>query len=129
MQTAVSQMNVAFGEGIGDFDEDAAGGFNPCDGLGLTDALKRVPSLDLGDPVYDFIDTFPSALRAAVQGIIWENFNRTETVPITFAWQPAYDYSITVHDVHDTDATRGGITIVFTSRYPGDEHPLAASRS
>lgn len=129
MQTAVSQMNVAFGEGIGDFDPDVANGFNPCDGLGLTDALRRVPSFDLGDAVYDFIDTWPSALRAAVQAIIWENFNRPETVPITFAWQPAYDFGLVIHDVHNTDTTAGGITIVLQSRYPADRHPLTVSRS
>ncbi|MDP1793940.1 MAG: hypothetical protein Q8K63_07355, partial [Acidimicrobiales bacterium] len=61
MQVATSQMNFAFGQNLGEFDDDAQGGFNPCDGLSLTDALRRVPFINLDDFVYDFIDTWPSA--------------------------------------------------------------------
>ena len=124
MQTATSQMNYVFGpEGLDGF-EGSEEGFNPCNGLSLTDALAQVPHLRLPRPVLRFIGQWPSALQAAVQAVIWENFNRKGTVPITFAWQPGYDYGITVHDVRDTSKTRGGITIVLTSRYPDDPHPL-----
>jgi hypothetical protein len=126
MQLATSMMNVAFSaDGLGEFG-DSTDAFNPCNGLTLPEALARVPHLTLPRPVLRFLAQWPSALQAAVQGIIWENFNRSVTVPITFAWQPAYDYSITVHDVYDTPKTRGGITIVFTSRYPDDTHPLSS---
>lgn len=129
MQLATSQMNYAFSaDGLGEFGE-SEDGFNPCNGLKLPEALRAVPHLDLPEPVLSFLERWPSALLAAVQGIIWENFNREVTVPITFAWQPAYDFSITVHDVYDTPETRGGITIVFTSRYPSDSHPLSVARS
>ncbi len=122
MQLATVKMNSAFGdvEGLGD-DE---GLFDPCGGLNFPEALRRAENIDVPGFVCDFLELWPSALLAAVQAIIWENFNRETRVPITFAWQPAYDYSITVHDVYDTPETRGGITIVFTSRYPGDAHPL-----
>lgn len=97
--------------------------FNPTEG-NLATSLR---SLDAGlsDDVLEYVGRWPTALQAAVKAIIWENFNREVTVPITFAWQPGYDYSITVHDVTDTPDTKGGITIVFTSRYPRDEHPLS----
>jgi hypothetical protein len=74
-----------------------------------------------------FVATWPTALQRAVQAVIWENFSRVETVPITFAWTPAYDYSVTIYDVHETETTRGGITVLFTSRYPADAHPLSGA--
>lgn len=127
MQLATTQMNLAFSaDGLGEFG-DSTNGFNPCNGLTLPEALAAMPHVDLPRMVIRFLNQWPSALLAAVQAIIWENFNREVTVPITFAWQPAYDYSITVHDVHGTKKTRGGITIVFTSRYPDDTHPLRQS--
>ena len=128
MQTALSSMNAAFGpEGIARADREVLATFEPGGGS-LTDSLRRF-GVALDDDVLAFVDTFPSGLLRAVQAVIWENFNRDATVPITFAWQPGYDYSITVHDVADTDRSTGGITIVFTSRYPGDQHPLSVSRS
>ncbi len=125
MQTATTQMNMAFSaDGWAGFNGSEEG-FNPCNELSLSQALGRVDHLKLSRPVLQFIDGWPTALQAAVKAIIWENFSRKKPVPITFAWQPAYDYSITVHDVSDTSKTRGGITIVLTSRYPDDAHPLA----
>jgi hypothetical protein len=125
MQTALSSMNVAFSaEGVDSFGAESVEAFRPDSGNSLAESLRRHPGVTLDDAILAFIDTFPTALTRAVQAIIWENANRRVTVPITFAWQPGYDYSITVHDVSDTPKTRGGITIVFTSRYPGDPHPL-----
>ncbi len=118
-------MNLAFSpEGLDGFDDDSAGAFDPCNGLKLPDALRRMTHVELPGFVVDFIETWPTALQAAVQAVIWENFTRDARVPITFAWTPAYDYSITVYDVVDTDVSQGGITVLFTSRYPTDEHPL-----
>lgn len=128
MQTALSSMNAAFApeklEGL----YEARDAFSLADGASLADSLRRL-DLGLDDDVLSYLERWPTALQAAVKAIIGENLNREVTVPITFAWQPGYDYSITVHDVYDTPETRGGITIVFTSRYPRDEHPLSVSRS
>jgi hypothetical protein len=124
MQLATSQMNMAFSqEGMPGFGDNEQA-FDPSNGLTLPEALERASNIGLPEPVIAFLKRWPSALLAGVQAIIWENFRREVRVPITFAWQPGYDYSITVHDVYDTPETKGGITIVFTSRYPGDEHPL-----
>mgnify|MGYP001559749971 CR=1 FL=1 len=119
-------MNAAFSaEGIDGADGEVVESWRPSENTGLVDSIRRHPQIDLPEFVLEFVDTFPSAMKRAVQALVWENFIREVRVPITFAWQPGYDYSITVHDVSDTTATRGGITVVFTSRYPGDEHPLA----
>lgn len=121
-------MNAAFSpENIGRADEQALTAFEPTS-ASLVDSLRRF-GVELDDDVFAFVETFPSGLLRAIQAVIWENFNRKATVPITFAWQPGYDYSITVHDVADTARSTGGITIVLTSRYPGDEHPLSVSAS
>ena len=118
-------LNASFSaEGFAGFGDDDMDGFNPCNGVALAEALRRAQNVELTDAVYDFIDQWPSALQKAVQAVIWENFSREETVPITFAWTPAYDYSVTIYDVHDTATTRGGITVLLTSRYPDDVHPL-----
>lgn len=128
MQFATSKLNYAFSaDGFEGFDDDSTAAFDPCNDFKLPEALRRIPHIDLGDPVIDFVAGWPTALQAAVKAVIWENFRREAPVPITFAWTPAYDFSITVYDVLDTDSSRGGITVLFTSRYPVDVHPLSST--
>lgn len=128
MQLALSQMNASFNaDGVDGFDADTTENWRPSENNNLVDSLRGHPGIDLPDFVLDFLGTFPSGLLRAAQALIWENQIREVRVPITFAWQPGYDYSVTVHDVYDTPETRGGITVLFTSRYPGDEHPLRRS--
>jgi len=118
-------MNSAFSatavDAPGDVDIES---FRPGPETSLPDALSRLPTAELSDTILAYIDSWPTALQRAIQAVIWENFTREARVPITFAWTPAYDYSITVYDVVDSDISRGGITVLFTSRYPADEHPL-----
>lgn len=108
----------------GDIDVDS---FRPGPETSLRDALGRMPGLDLSETLLDYVETFPTAVQRALQALIWENFSREARVPITFAWTPAYDFSMTVYDVLDTATSRGGITVLFTSRYPADTHPLVAA--
>jgi hypothetical protein len=126
MQTALSSMNTAFSaDAMQSFQgREAAEPFHVDSGASLSDALRRVPGLDLSDAVAEFIDSWPSGLQAVVRSVIHHNFTREATVPITFAWKPGYDFSVEVFDVHDTKTSRGGITMIFTSRYPDDAHPL-----
>lgn len=125
MQTALTAMNTAFGaEAIDESYGDAAELFGPQADNSLSDALRRMPRLELSDAVSAYIDTWPGALQAALKAAIHHNVTRDVRVPITFAWTPAYDFSITIYDVVDTASSRGGITILLTSRYPDDVHPL-----
>lgn len=132
MQTALSSMNQSFGStssrSLPGLPDEVLDAFRPGPNTSLVAALRLVQSLDLPDQIFDYIDTWPSALQRAVQAVIWENFSRDASVPITFAWVPGYDYSVTIYDVVDTADTAGGITILFTSRYPRDPHPLATER-
>jgi hypothetical protein len=128
MQTALTSMNTAFGpEAMDALDSDARARWSPSEDNTLSDALHGMPSLDLSDAVLSYINGWPSGLQAAIKGVIHENFNRSATVPITFAWKPGYDYAVEIYDVHDTETSRGGITIILTSRYPADPHPLNGS--
>lgn len=127
MQITVSAMNRAFSAESLRGLRDGLDAFNPVGGNTLVDALKTVPGVELPDAVLDFVGGWPSALQRCVQAVIWENLTREATVPITFAWTPGYDYSVTVYDVLDTADTAGGITVLLTSRYPRDPHPLSSS--
>lgn len=126
MQTAVSAMNSAFSAESLRGLRDGSEAFSPVEGNTLVDALRTVRGLEMSDSIYDYVAGWPTALQRCVQAVIWENLRRDASVPITFAWTPGYDYSVTVYDVLDTDETAGGITVLFTSRYPRDPHPLAS---
>jgi hypothetical protein len=116
MQTGISSMNVAFNDrNIKKINADA---FAPGPKRSLTGGFEAVPGLRLSRAVTDYIATWPSGLLAAVQAVIHENLTRGATVPITFAWKPGYDFAVEIYDVHDTATSRGGITIILTSRYP-----------
>jgi hypothetical protein len=129
MQTALSSMNTAFGpEAIPSLGPDVAEMYNPGSGNSLVDAFRQTPRLDLSDAVLSFINTWPGALQASVMAAIHHNLTRDARVPMTFAWQPAYDFSVTMHDVTDTAVSQGGITVLLTSRYPDDTHPLSVSK-
>jgi hypothetical protein len=71
-----------------------------------------------------FLEQMPPALHEAIRAVIREDLLRETPLPITFAWQPGYDWELTVNDVASTDETHGGITVIVRSRYPDDEHPL-----
>lgn len=121
MQEAVTSMNAAFAaERLGLVEADA---FAADAGLTLAEALQR-SGVELQRETARFVDSWPSALQAAVRAVLHDNLVREGTVPVTFAWAPGYDYEVTVWDVRDTTETAGGITILFRSRYPSDPHPL-----
>ena len=128
MQTATSSMNGAFAPGaIDEIDDETAALYQPGNGTSLAEALERTPNTSLSGAVLEYINSWPTALQAAVQATIHNNLTRGARVPITFAWKPGYDYSVEIHDVRDTDQTRGGVTVIVGSRYPADTHPLAGN--
>lgn len=94
----------------------------------LSDVFVRAGA-ELAPATRRYVDSWPTALQAAVKAVLEENLSREGTVPVTFAWAPGYDYEVTIWDVRDTTETAGGITILFRSRYPSDPHPLAEERA
>ena len=121
-------MNAAFADsnadGFAHVDNETVEAFRPHPETSLVDGLRKLVGSDMSEAIYAYVDAWPGALKRAAQAVIWENFTREARVPITFAWTPGYDYSVTIYDVVDTETSRGGITVLFTSRYPADEHPL-----
>ena len=125
MQTALSAMNRSFAsDAIGEIDPEA---FLPGSDASFVDSLRRVPGLEMDEAIFDYLGRWPSALQRAAQAVVWENLTRGATVPMTFAWTPGYDYSVTFYDIVDTAETTGGITVLFTSRYPRDAHPVESA--
>ncbi len=121
MQTAVSAFNASFApDRIGEIDPAP---FAADSGRTLSEALIE-SGVDLDGATQEYVDGWPSGLRAATRAVIFDNLTRDGTVPITFAWAPGYDFEVSVWDVRDTSETAGGITLLFKSRYPSDPHPL-----
>lgn len=123
MQEMSVQLNSVFGAGIGDLDPDL---FGPDSGS-LAEAFARLPGVQIGPAEAAYIDAWPTALQAALKAALHENLRRDGTVPVTFAWTPGYDYDLRIWDVRDSSTTRGGMTVLVTSRYPDDPHPLGGT--
>jgi hypothetical protein len=125
MQTAISELNTAFGSS--QIAEVSAAPFAPAsDGAETLSEAYVAAGANLDDATRRYIDSWPSGIQAAVRATIHDNLTRDGRVPITFAWAPGYDFEVTVWDVRDSTETVGGITILFKSRYPSDTHPLTA---
>ena len=73
-----------------------------------------------------FVGNIPPGLQAAISATIHYALTTEPPTLITCAWAPGYDYEVSLWQAPDTIETRGGITILFKSRYPDDKHPLAA---
>ena len=72
-----------------------------------------------------YINAWPRGQLRAVTSAVRSCLKRTPRMPITFAWAPAYDYEITIWESAGvTESARGEMTILFRSRYPGDENPV-----
>ncbi len=72
-----------------------------------------------------YIDAWPAGQLAAVGAAVRSCLKRTPRMPITFAWAPAYDYEIAIWESAGVpESARGEMTILFRSRYPGDENPV-----
>lgn len=124
MQVMSTQLNSAFDvEGIIGLDPEV---FGPDSGS-LAEAFARLPGVAIGPAETAYLDAWPTALQAALKAALYENLRRDGRVPVTFAWAPGYDYDLRIWDVRDTEATHGGITVLVTSRYPDDPHPLTGS--
>jgi hypothetical protein len=71
----------------------------------------------------EIIRGIPDEMQEALRAVISRNLARADRLPITFAWAPAYDYELNLWVVPGTDESRGGITVLFKSRYPDDVNP------
>jgi hypothetical protein len=75
-----------------------------------------------------FMSDWPRGQLAAVSAAIRSALRRTPRMPITFAWAPSYDYEITIWESAGIEGSPGEMTIMFRSRYPGDDIEVALPR-
>ena len=72
-----------------------------------------------------YVKQMPASFREMLRAIIYHALSSKPATRVTFAWAPGYDYEVTMWDAPDTRTTKGGITVLIKSRYPGDAHPLS----
>jgi len=127
MQTVLSKLNENLGrDNIRSFAKDSSGDFEH--GKPLHEALAKAGAGDgpLREPFKAYLSKMPAGISEALRATIHHALNTTPPTMITFAWAPAYDYELHVWQSPDTETTKGGITVMFKSRYPDHPHPLAA---
>ena len=71
-----------------------------------------------------FVGKIPHGLQKVISATLLHSLTEPYTL-VTCAWAPGYDYEVDLWQAPDTPETRGGITILFKSRYPDDRHPIA----
>jgi hypothetical protein len=79
-----------------------------------------VKSGRLQKPWLAYINNIPMSIQEALRGVIYHALTSDPPIQVTFAWAPGYDYELTIWDVPDNKKTRGGITVLIKSPYPGD---------
>jgi hypothetical protein len=127
MQTAMGPLNERFNaRNVGNEEINPPDAF--AEGIRLADLVDTVDKRDAEyvpiEAAKAFIESMPEGLHEAIRAVIRANLLRDDPLPITFAWQPGYDWELTINDVSDTEETRGGITMIVKSRYPSDRHPM-----
>ncbi len=121
MQVTIHDLNERFSPGsvglqsVADFDED----------LALHQVI--VDQLRIGGDIpgfREFLQTAPDGFTKAFSATIRSAIAREQ--PITFAWKPGYEWELNITDVADA-ATPGGITMIVSTRFPGDASPVDSS--
>jgi len=123
MQTTLNALNAKTAHSnIRAFAASSRDSFGP--GADVADALAEATDAPapLKAALKAHLANTPGGIAEALRATIHYALS-THTL-VTFAWAPAYDYEIDIWQAPDTDHTKGGITILFKSRYPDDAHPL-----
>jgi hypothetical protein len=123
VQTVVNRLNTAFATKLGTL----AGKrevFAP--GKPLTSETFVEAGIVVGKEkelinlVGDFVERVPSGFLEVFRSIVYYALSTNPPTQVTFAWAPAFDFEITMWQVHDTAKTRGGITVLVKSAYTKD---------
>lgn len=132
LQTTTGYLNEAFNRGhIQDLvarRDVFAPGHRLSAGLKLV--LKGHPGLFKF--LLPYIEELPASFQETLRNLAFFALSTKPPTTITFSWTPAYDFELTIWDAPDAGRTRGGITVLLKSRYPGDAHPVpqrAAARA
>lgn len=125
LQTLLGALNTAFSRS--EIAQTAHGRDSFAPGQPLGDALAGMVS-SLGSPMYlafrDYVSVIPGSIQESIRSSLHYALSTDPPTLVIGAWAPGYDYEVTVWQAPDTEETRGGITLLIKSRYPGDPHPL-----
>jgi len=86
----------------------------------LETGIVTAKEKQLIDLVQDFIERVPGGFLEVFRSIVYYALSTNPPTQVTFAWAPAFDFEITMWQVHDTAKTRGGITVLVKSAYTKD---------
>lgn len=92
-------------------------------GRNLADAAKDM-GIAQRDEEYAFLDSWPAGMKEAIRALVYSALTREPRLPVTIAWNPGYDFGLTVSEAGGTPKSVGGMTIVLQSRYPDDAIPV-----
>lgn len=122
MQTILGELNRLFSRDHIRKTARLAARFAPGRPLDVSFAAPKTSPL--GSSLQAYFDALPAGIREVLRAVIHHALTAKTPTPITFAWAPGYDAELTIWDAPDTTATKGGITVLLKSRYPGDAHPV-----
>jgi hypothetical protein len=120
VQTIVNRLNTAFTTNIGTL-AGRREAFAP--GKPLTSEIFIEAGIvvdrerELINLFGDFIERVPGGFLEVFRSIVYYALSTSPPTQINFAWAPAFDFEITIWQVHDTAKTRGGITVLVKSSY------------
>ena len=114
LESVLSDLNVAFSR-----ERIKALAARAADFAPGSDPIKAGHLTEEGTVLHRALDGYIGSLPGAFHVLTAD-----PPIPVTFAWAPGYDFELTVWHVPDAPTTRGGITVLIKSRYPGDPHPL-----
>jgi hypothetical protein len=122
MQTILADLNHAFGKHRIEEMAKHRERFAPGRPLGTGLVVQK------GTPLYDawqqYLHELPGSFHETLRSVVYYALSTSPPTHVTFAWAPGYDYELTLWQAPDTRQTRGGITVLVKSRYPGDKHPV-----
>jgi hypothetical protein len=126
-QTVLSYLNIAFSRDNIQQLVDKRENWAPGQSLGQGAVIKegtRLHALWI-----EYLGKMPPSFQEVIRSILYHALSSDPPTPITWAWAPGYDYELSIWQSPDTPPTKGGITILMKSRYPGDPNPATEAGS
>jgi hypothetical protein len=123
-QTALALINTGFSKDNIKGVAPSANLFAP--GKPLSGGLKLFvdPQSALHNLLVPYLDALPQSIQESLRSTFYYALSSNPPVQVTSAWAPGYDNELTIWQAPDTAATKGGITVLLKTRYPGDPHPV-----
>jgi hypothetical protein len=115
MQAMIERLNARFNrEAIDQLDAELV-----APGTTLAVAARKIGAAQTSAE-REYIASWPAGQQEAVRAALYSALTRSPRLPVTMAWTPGYDFEVRISEAAGTRASRGAMTITFSSRYPGD---------